>query len=180
MINEHKLILNPSFLSQRILPLVSVGTSAIGIIAAGTSAGAILVGSYKLKDEVVCSTFGGGVAVVHQPQGVGYLEADIDAFDVFHGAVFGQFGGTAFKGGVEDAEAVQTDTVAVRQRLAHLSYDGFAYVLHVFGRHGSQCFNVLRDTGKVEDFGILGLAFQGVDHGGAAVPDFLVALCAHY
>ena len=46
MINEHKLILNPSFLSQRILPLVSVGTSAIGIIAAGTSAGAILVGSY--------------------------------------------------------------------------------------------------------------------------------------
>ena len=69
---------------------------------------------------------------------------------------------------------------AVRQRLAHLSYDGFAYVLHVFGRHGSQCFNVLRDTGKVEDFGILGLAFQGVDHGGATVPDFLVALCAHY
>ena len=64
MINEHKLILNPSFLSQRILPLVSVGTSAIGIIAAGTSAGAILVGSYKLEDEVVCSTFGGGVAVV--------------------------------------------------------------------------------------------------------------------
>ena len=55
-----------------------------------------------------------------------------------------------------------------------------AYVLHVFGRHGAQCFNVLRDTGKVEDFGILGLAFQGVDHGGAAVPDFLVALCAHY
>ena len=85
--------------------MVSVGTSAIGIIAAGTSTGAILVGSYKLKDEVVCSTFGGGVAVVHQPQGVGYLEADIDAFDVFHGAVFGQFGGTAFKGGVEDAEA---------------------------------------------------------------------------
>ncbi len=124
MINEHKLILNPSFLSQRILPLVSVGTSAIGIIAAGTSAGAILVGSYKLKDEVVCSTFGGGVAVVHQPQGVGYLEADVDALDVFHGAVFGQFGGTAFKGGVEDAEAVQTDTVAVRQRLAYLSYDG--------------------------------------------------------
>ena len=59
-------------------------------------------------------------------QGVGYLEADVDALDVFHGAVFGQFGGTAFKGGVEDAEAVQTDTVAVRQRLAHLSYDGFA------------------------------------------------------
>ena len=82
MINEHKLILNPSFLSQRILPLVSVGTSAIGIIAAGTSAGAILVGSYKLEDEVVCSTFGGGVAVVHQPQGVGYLEADVDALDV--------------------------------------------------------------------------------------------------
>lgn len=168
------------FSSQRILPLVSVGTSAIGIIVAASATGAILVGSYKLKDEVVCSTFGGGVAVVHQPQGVGYLEADIDAFDVFHGAVFGQFGGTAFKGGVEDAEAVQTDTVAVRQRLAHLSYDGFAYVLHVFGRHGSQCFNVFCDTGKVEDFGILGLAFQGVDHGGTAVPDFLVALCAHY
>ena len=79
--------------------MVSVGTSAIGIIAAGTAAGAILVGSYKLKDEVVCSTFGGGVAVVHQPQGVGYLEADVDALDVFHGAVFGQFGGTALEGG---------------------------------------------------------------------------------
>lgn len=74
---------------------------------------------------------------------------------------------------MEDAEAVQTDTVAVRQRLAHLSYDGFAYVLHVFGRHGSQCFNVLRDTGKVEDFGILGLAFQGVDHGELLSPIFL-------
>ena len=70
---------------------------------------AMLFGVSVYKDEVVCSTFGGGVAVVHQPQGVGYLEADIDAFDVFHGAVFGQFGGTAFKGGVEDAEAVQTE-----------------------------------------------------------------------
>ena len=81
---------------------------------------------------------------------------------------------------MEDSETVQTDTVAVRQRLAHLAYDGFAYVLHVFGRHGAQGFNVFCDAGKVEDFGILGLAFQGVDHGGAAVPDFLVALCAHY
>ena len=74
---------------------------------------------------------------------------------------------------MEDAETVQTDTVAVRKRLAHLPYDGLAYVFHVFGRHGAQRFNVLCYTGKVEDFGILGLAFQGVDHGELLSPIFL-------
>ena len=81
---------------------------------------------------------------------------------------------------MEDAEAVQLDTVAVGQGLAHLADDGFAHVLHVFGRHAAEGFDVLCQTAEVEDFSIFGLALQGVDHGRPGVSDFFATHAAYY
>ena len=106
----------------------------------------LLVFRHQFEDDVVRSSLGGGNAVVCQSQGVCYLETDIDTFDILHRTVLCHFGGTTFKGGVENPETVQTDIVTVGHRLAHLADDRSADVHHIFSRHSAQGFNVLGDA----------------------------------